>query len=126
MIRIPGDGRQNVDIVADEAPDGRGRQPHGDEHGREAEHEEDGGAEDFERLGPVGPPLDVNLVEGDAAEIGEIGRHDRQDAGRQKGQDAGQQDAGITDVLQHGGPAQMPLTRIVPRAGCAMFFLRAI
>ena len=72
----------------------------GDEHGRETAYEQQrraNGIAPDQRLGfGVGQPLERS-----AGEIDEIGRHQRQHAGRQEAQHAREQCGGESDIVGH-------------------------
>ena len=86
---------QQLFVVAEGGAEGGRGQALGDEDRREAGDEEQAGAED------APPPRRLQLRRGDAADSGEVARHQRQHAGREEGDDARGQ--GGEDAHSGGG-----------------------
>ena len=82
MIAIPATVLEDIEILPDRLAQGRGGRSQQHEDGGEARHEQEGGQDR--------PPADgavvarAETVEGRAGEKGQIGRHQRQNAGLKK------------------------------------------
>jgi hypothetical protein len=92
-----GNDRQNIEIARQGLADDAGGRTKRDEHRGEAEHKANRGNGDAARSNAVGFRV-LHLVERHARQIGEIGRHDRQNAGRKKRHQARQKSGSVSDI----------------------------
>ena len=101
--RDAGDDRELPRPRLDERADGARARAEGDEHGREAGDEQQRREHRLALDLPLGLGIGETL-ERSAGEIDEIGRHQRQHAGRQEAQQPGEERGGEGDVGTHGAP----------------------
>ncbi len=82
----PGDLGEQPHMLAQELPDSRSRSPHGDEDRRKTHNEQERRERDLDC--PPAPLLAFvrEIFQGIACDVAKIGRHQRQDAGRQEAQ----------------------------------------
>jgi len=98
----PGDDGELVLVRGDPLPEHRRAGAEAHEHGGEAHDEEHRGQHDAAPQVRVDAVLVSHLLDGGAAEIAEVGRHQRQHAGRQEAYEARQRDAEVdVDLREH-------------------------
>jgi type IV secretory pathway VirB10-like protein len=88
MMTAPATRPNRIWFCKKELPEDRRGEAEEDEHRRQPQHEEQ---RREQRLSPRRAGIVVHLVQRDAPHIGEVGRHDRQDAGAEKTQRTGGQ-----------------------------------
>ncbi len=101
MIAMPATIASSRDHACDERADRTCARAEGDEHGREAGDEQ----QRREHRLALDLPLGLGIgeaLERSAGEIDEIGRHQRQHAGRQEAQQPGEERGSKGDVGTHG------------------------
>ena len=104
----PGNLGEDQHVLAQQLTHRRRRRAERHEDGRESEDEQDGGHRDFRRPDPLLAVRLGEFVERVAGDVAKIGRHQRQDAGRQEAQDACQEGGADRYVHGHAGSVGNP------------------